>query len=76
MAKKKEKLIPAEYIGDVGSQTVTIDGRKYLVCNDAMYTFYQRTKGEFSDFSWLCGTRRRSSGASAPSAASCGVRRS
>ncbi len=50
MAKKKEKLIPAEYIGDVGSQTVTIDGRKYLVCNDAMYTFYRRTKGELSPF--------------------------
>ena len=50
MAKKKEKLIPAEYIPDVGSQVVTIDGAKYLVANDAMYTFYQRSKGEFSPF--------------------------
>ena len=50
MAKKKEKLIPAEYIPDVGSQIVTIDGKKCLVTNDVMYTFYQRTKGEFSQF--------------------------
>jgi len=50
MAKKKEKLIPAEYIPDVGSQIVTIDGKKCLVANDVMYTFYQRSKGEFSQF--------------------------
>jgi len=50
MAKKKEKLIPAEYIPDVGSQTVVIEGKKYLVANDTMYTFYQRSKGEFSEF--------------------------
>ena len=50
MAKKKEKLIPAEYIPDVGSQIVIIDGKKFLVANDVMYTFYQRTKGEFSQF--------------------------
>lgn len=46
----KEKVIPAEYIPDVGSQILTIDKKKYLIANDAMYTFYQRTKGEFSDF--------------------------
>jgi uncharacterized OB-fold protein/putative sterol carrier protein len=50
MAKKVEKLIPAEYIGDVGSQIVTIDKKRYLVCNDVMYTFYQRSKGEYSDY--------------------------
>jgi uncharacterized OB-fold protein/putative sterol carrier protein len=50
MAKKKEKLIPAEYIPDVGSQTVVIEGKKYLVANDTMYTFYQRSQGEFSEF--------------------------
>ena len=50
MAKKKEKLIPAEYIPDVGSQIVTVDGKKCLVSNDVMYTFYQRSKGEFSQF--------------------------
>ncbi len=50
MAKKKEKLIPAEYIPDVGSHILTIDEEKYLIANDAMYTFYQRSKGEFSTF--------------------------
>ena len=50
MAKIKEKLIPAEYIPDAGSHVLTIDKEKYLVVNDAMYTFYQRSKGELSPF--------------------------
>ena len=50
MAKVTEKVISSEFIPDVGSQVLTIDGKKYLVSNDAMYTFYQRSKGEFSDF--------------------------
>jgi len=44
------KIIPDEYIPYEGSKTVTIDGKDYLVANDAMYTFYERTKGEFSPF--------------------------
>jgi len=50
MTDLKKKIIPLECIPDVGSHTVTIDGRPYLISNDAMYTFYQRTKGEFSPF--------------------------
>lgn len=50
MAKVNEKVIPYEFIPDVGSEVLTIDGKKYLVSNDAMYTFYKRAKGEFSDF--------------------------
>jgi len=50
MAKKKEKVIREEYIPDVGSHVLTIDKEKYLIVNDAMYTFYQRSKGEFSPF--------------------------
>jgi len=50
MATKKEKLIPAEYIPEVGSHVLTIGKEKYLVANDAMYTFYQRSKGELSPF--------------------------
>ena len=50
MAKENVKVIPYEFIPDVGSEVLTIDGKKYLVSNDAMYTFYKRTKGEFSDF--------------------------
>ena len=50
MSAKKEKVIPSEYIPEVGSHVETIDGQDYLITNDAMYTFYQRTKGEFSPF--------------------------
>jgi len=50
MAKKKEKVIPDYYIPDKESFIVTIEGQRYLVKNDAMYTFYRRTKGEFSEF--------------------------
>ncbi len=50
MSAKKERVIPSEYIPEVGSHVETIDGRDYLITNDAMYTFYQRTKGEFSPF--------------------------
>jgi len=47
---EKEKVIPPEYIPDVGSTKVTIEGKEYLVTNDAMFTFYQRSKGELSPF--------------------------
>lgn len=46
----KEKVIPFDIIPDVESKTVTIDNKDYLVANDVMYTFYQRSKGEFSSF--------------------------
>jgi len=47
---EKKKVIDEMYIPDVGSQIETIDGKEYLITNDAMYTFYRRTKGEFSPF--------------------------
>ncbi|OGP61967.1 MAG: hypothetical protein A2V65_11915 [Deltaproteobacteria bacterium RBG_13_49_15] len=50
MKQLKEKIIPDKYIPEAGSHIETIDGRDYLIANDAMYTFYRRTKGEFSDF--------------------------
>jgi uncharacterized OB-fold protein/putative sterol carrier protein len=50
MTTQKEKVIPEKYIPDVGSYIETIDGKDYLITNDAMYTFYRRTKGEFSPF--------------------------
>jgi uncharacterized OB-fold protein len=50
MRKANEKLIPDMYIPNVGSEVETIDGQHYLVANDAMYTFYKRSKGEFSQF--------------------------
>jgi uncharacterized OB-fold protein len=48
--KESEKVIPSKYIPDEGSYVETIEGRDYLISNDAMYTFFRRTKGEFSDF--------------------------
>jgi len=50
MAGKKQKVIPDEYIPEVASRVVTIEGKDYLVENDAMYTFYERSMGEFSPF--------------------------
>lgn len=45
-----KKVIPLEAIPDVGGTEVTLEGKKYLVLNDAMFTFYQRSMGELSPF--------------------------
>ncbi len=50
MVSQKEKLIPERFIPEKGSEVEIIDGKPYLISNDAMYTFYKRTKGEFSAF--------------------------
>ncbi len=44
----KEKVIPYKFIPDKEGTVTTIDGEKYLLVNDAMYTFYQRSIGELS----------------------------
>jgi uncharacterized OB-fold protein len=50
MKTKKQRVIPSRYIPEVGSQIETIDTKDYLITNDVMYTFFRRTKGEFSQF--------------------------
>jgi len=50
MTTDNTKVILSKYIPDVASEVVTIDGEDYLIANDAMYTFYKRSKGEFSRF--------------------------
>jgi uncharacterized OB-fold protein len=50
MSDKKLKIIPDEFIPEVGSRVVTIDNQDYLLQNDAMFTFYQRSAGELSPF--------------------------
>jgi uncharacterized OB-fold protein len=50
MSTDRPKVIPSKYIPDVASEVLTIGGEDYLVSNDAMYTFYRRSKGEFSRF--------------------------
>ncbi|MBI4962752.1 MAG: hypothetical protein HY913_05685 [Desulfomonile tiedjei] len=50
MSDRKDKIIPSKFIPEVGAHTETIDGQRYLIANDTMYTFYRRTRGEFSAF--------------------------
>ena len=45
-----EKVIPQRMIPDVGSEVVEIQGERYLQSNEAMFTFYKRSKGEFSPY--------------------------
>ena len=50
MRTGERKIIPSKYIPDVGSHVEEISGLRYLVTNDAMYTLYQRSRGELSPF--------------------------
>jgi len=50
VAEKKQKVIPDEYIPEVRSRVATIDNQDYLLQNDAMFTFYERSMGELSPF--------------------------
>ncbi|TAK28553.1 MAG: hypothetical protein EPO21_22715 [Chloroflexota bacterium] len=45
-----KKVIPLEAIPDIGSRIVRRDERDYLLVNDAMFTFYQRSMGELTPF--------------------------
>ena len=45
-----KKVIPLEAIPDVGSRIVRREGQDYLLINDAMFTFYQRSMGELTPF--------------------------
>jgi len=57
--KASAKVIPTEIIPEQGSRTVTIDGKDYLVANDAMFTFYQRSKGELSPYFFALRDEKR-----------------
>jgi uncharacterized OB-fold protein len=46
----KRKVIPSEYIPDAERRTITVEDKKYLEMNDAMFTFYRRSMGELSSF--------------------------
>lgn len=45
-----EKVIPEHFIPPVASEIVERDGEAYLQANESMFTFYKRTKGEFSRY--------------------------
>jgi uncharacterized OB-fold protein len=54
MAGKRDtdsaRVIPHHFIPPVASEIVERDGSPYLQSNEAMFTFYKRTKGEFSRY--------------------------
>lgn len=50
MVEKKLKVIPDEYVPEVASRVIAIENKDYLLQNDAMFTFYERSLGEFSPF--------------------------
>jgi uncharacterized OB-fold protein len=50
MSEKIRKIIPDESIPEVRSRVITLDNQDYLLQNDAMFTFYERSMGEFSPF--------------------------
>ena len=64
--KVKERVIPLEMIPEVGSEVITIDRVKYLQTNEAMFTFYKRTKGEQSPFFLALKEKKRILGARCP----------
>jgi uncharacterized OB-fold protein len=45
-----EKVIPEHFIPPVASEIVEREGESYLQTNESMFTFYKRTKGEFSRY--------------------------
>jgi uncharacterized OB-fold protein len=45
-----DKVIPQHMIPDVQSDIVERDGERYLESNESMFTFYRRSKGEFSKY--------------------------
>lgn len=44
------KVIPPEMVPDEAIEVIEVDGKRYLQSTEAMFTFYRRTKGEFSDY--------------------------
>lgn len=45
-----DKVIPEHFIPPVASEIVERDGESFLQANESMFTFYKRTKGEFSRY--------------------------
>jgi uncharacterized OB-fold protein len=44
------RVIPEHFNPPVASEVVEVDGVPYLQSNEGMFTFYKRTKGEFSSY--------------------------
>lgn len=65
-----KKVIPPELIPDVDSEVLEVGGERFLQTNEAMFTFYKRTKGEQSPFFLALKERKVILGARCPK---CGV---
>jgi uncharacterized OB-fold protein len=61
-----EKVIPIHMIPDVESEVIEAGGERYLQSNEAMFTFYKRTKGEFSPYFLALKERKAILGARCP----------
>jgi uncharacterized OB-fold protein len=69
-ASAVEKVIPEHMNPPVASEVVVRDGVPYLQSNEAMFTFYKRTKGEFSRYFLGLRDEKKIYGARCPM---CGV---
>lgn len=65
-----EKVISFDMIPDVGSETVALDNKEYLIVNDAMHTFYKRSMGELSPFFMALRDEKKLLGTKCPK---CGI---
>jgi uncharacterized OB-fold protein len=64
------KVIPEHMNPPVASEIVDRDGTKYLQSNESMFTFFKRTKGEFSKYFLGLRDERRIYGVRCPK---CGI---
>lgn len=65
-----KKVIPLEMIPDVGSEVLEVENKRYLQSNEAMFTFYKRTKGEHSTYFLALKERKVILGGKCPK---CGI---
>ncbi|UCD83935.1 MAG: hypothetical protein JSU92_11710 [Deltaproteobacteria bacterium] len=61
-----KKVIPPELIPDVDYEILEVGGERFLQTNEAMFTFYKRTKGEQSPFFLALKERKVILGARCP----------
>jgi len=65
-AAARPKVIPEHHNPPVASEVLERDGARYLQSNEAMFTFYKRTKGEFSRYFLGLRDERKIYGARCP----------
>jgi len=65
-----DRVIPLHMIPDVASESLEVGEERYLQSNEAMFTFYKRTKGELSPYFLALRDRKVILGAKCPK---CGL---